>query len=246
MTARRCRPGTSCRSSSNRSALTSDELKDSPVTLPPGCISVSTRPRETGSSTPIRTIRDRRVRARGGERRRCSGGDQDCRTGTDQFFDDGGQRLGALFGPAVEDTNVAAVGPAERRETVAKRNEKSVILLSRPRLDKADARGLDFGRDLVPGHHHHAGEQQKIAAFHWFNSRARFPSGTRPLPQMLAPWSRRAADGEAQLRSCRGPPGSAWSGRAVSRRARTAASQGRGAKPRRPRLALSDVWSRSP
>ena len=47
---------TSCRSSSNRSAITSDELKDSPVTLPPGCISVSTRPRETGSSTPTRTI----------------------------------------------------------------------------------------------------------------------------------------------------------------------------------------------
>ena len=32
---------------------------------------------------------------------------------------------------------------------------------------------------------------------------------------MLAPWSRRAADGEAQLRSCRGPPGSALSSQAA-------------------------------
>src|SRR6516164_2194507 len=95
---------------------------------------------------------------------------------------------GALFGPAVEDTNVTAVGPAESRETVAERNEKSVILLSGPRLDKADARSFDLGRGLVPGHRQHAGEQQKIAAFHWFNSPERFPSGTRSLVrQMLAP-----------------------------------------------------------
>ena len=54
----------------------------------------------------------------------------------------------------VNDTNIAAVDPTKRRETVAERNEKTVILLSQPRVDKADARVFDLGQDLVPGHCH--------------------------------------------------------------------------------------------
>jgi hypothetical protein len=116
MTARRCRPETSCRSSSNRSAITSDELRDNPVTLPPGCISVLTRPRETGSSTPTKTIgivASARVAAS------VAGVPAVTRIVAPEPISSltmAGKRLGALFGPAVDDTNVSAVGPAERRE----------------------------------------------------------------------------------------------------------------------------------
>jgi hypothetical protein len=80
-----------------------------------------------------------------------------------------------LFGPSVNDTNIAAVDPTKRRETVAERNEKTMILLSQPRVDKADVRVFDLGRDLVPGHCHR-GQKQEIAASHSSNSRHGFPS----------------------------------------------------------------------
>ena len=56
MTATRRSPGTSSRSSCNRVAIASDEVRDRPVTFPRGCASLATTPRATGSSTPTMTI----------------------------------------------------------------------------------------------------------------------------------------------------------------------------------------------
>jgi len=94
-----------------------------------------------------------------------------------------------------------------------------VILLSRPRVDKADAQGFGLGGGLVPGHCHRAGEQKEIAAFHSFNPSAQCWTESigdaPPVRQMLALQSQRTARAEAQLGSCRGPPSSAWSGQAA-------------------------------
>src|SRR6516165_5732317 len=165
MTARRCRPGTSCRSSPDRSAITSDEVRDSPVALP-------RVPRTFDDAKGNRIVDadqdnwNGRARAPGSERSRRPGSDQDRHIRADQFFDDGGQLVGSVLGPAVENNDVVAFGPAERGKTGAKRIEKAVVLLPRPRLDKPDARDLDLGRGRVPGHCNHAGQQQEIAAVH--------------------------------------------------------------------------------
>src|SRR6516162_9574699 len=174
MTARRCRPGTSCRSSSNRSAITSDELRDSPVTLPPGCISVSTRPRETGSSTPTRTIG---IVAFALVAASVAGVPAVTRIVAPEPISSLTMAGSASVRSSAQRSRTLTLLPSvqPKAETVAERNEKSVILLSGPRLDKADARGFDLGRGLAPGHRHHPGEQQKIAAFHWFNSPTRSP-----------------------------------------------------------------------
>src|SRR6516165_2749077 len=63
------------------------------------------------------------------------------------------------------------------------------------------------------------GSSRKSRRFIHSTRRHGFLSGTRPLVrQMLVLQLQRAAGAEAQFGSCRGPPGSAWSGRAVSRR----------------------------
>jgi hypothetical protein len=105
--------------------------------------------------------RNGRACALGRERGRRPGGDEDRDTGADQFLDDGGQRLGAILRPAVENSNVAAVGPAERGEVLAKRIEKALVLLPGARMDKADARDLDLSCDRAPGRCHDAGEQHR-------------------------------------------------------------------------------------
>ena len=56
ITARRRRRGTSSCSSCNRFAISSEELSEKPVTLPPGCARLWATPRATGSSTPTRTM----------------------------------------------------------------------------------------------------------------------------------------------------------------------------------------------
>src|ERR1700737_893080 len=85
--------------------------------------------------------------------------------------------MSTLLGPAVENSNVVAVGPAERGEVLAEGIEKALVLLPRPRLDKADAR--DLGRGRFPGYCRDASEQQEIAAFHLFTSSAREIAGSR-------------------------------------------------------------------
>src|SRR3974377_1531122 len=119
-----------------------------------------------------RTLRD--------ERRRRSDGDQRSDARADQFFDDAGQPLGALLGPAVENRDVATVGPAERGEIFAERVKKAQVLPPRPHLDKADARWLDLGRGRVPGDFRGGGEQERVAACHSMTSsaRARIAGGT--------------------------------------------------------------------
>src|ERR1700736_4584451 len=176
MTARRCRPGTSSRGSTNRSVMTSDEFRHSPVALPPGCPRRSATPREAGSSPATMRIGNGALALRS-ECGRCSSGDQDSDARADQFLHDGGQRLGARLGPAVENSNVVAIGPAERGEVLAEGIEKALVLLPRPRLDKADAR--DLGRGRFPGYCRDASEQQEIAAFHLFTSSAREIAGSR-------------------------------------------------------------------
>src|SRR3984893_10935639 len=106
MTARRCRFGTSPRSSCNRPTIISDEVRDRPVAFPPGCARLSTTPRATGSSTPTRTIGIVALV-------RFAASVAAVPAGADQFLDDAGQPLGAPLAPAVEDRDVAAVGPTK-------------------------------------------------------------------------------------------------------------------------------------
>src|SRR5262249_40067928 len=111
---------------------------------------------------------------------RAPDSDQDSDTGADQFFDDPGQPLGALLGPAVDNRDVAAVGPAECRETFAERIEKAPVFLPRPHLDKADVRRLDPGQGWIPSDCRGGGEQQQLAPPHSITSsaRARIDGGT--------------------------------------------------------------------
>jgi len=69
-----------------------------------------------------------------------------------QFIDNRRQRHGALLGPAVDNGNVIAIGPAERREGILEGTDKSLALLPRSRMDKADARDLDLGGSQAPRH----------------------------------------------------------------------------------------------
>ena len=56
MTATRRSPGTSARNNSKRFPISSPELKERPVALPPGCPRLVTIPAPTGSPTPTNTI----------------------------------------------------------------------------------------------------------------------------------------------------------------------------------------------
>src|SRR5258707_7565841 len=63
---------------------------------------------------------------------------------------------------------------------VAEGVEKALVLLPRPRLDKADARRLDLGRGRVPGHSRASCEQHQLPPPHSMTSsaRARIDGGT--------------------------------------------------------------------
>jgi hypothetical protein len=107
---------------------------------------------ETGSSTATRTIGIVAVARFAASVARCAGRDQDGDAGADQLLDDRRQRLGPLLGPAVDNGNVVAIGPAERREAILEGTDRALVLLPRPRMDKADARDLDLGGSRRPRH----------------------------------------------------------------------------------------------
>src|SRR5262249_4863965 len=96
----------------------------------------------------------------GGEGSQRPAGDQHGDAGAYQLLDDGGQPLRVVIGPAIENINVVAVGPAERGETSAEHVEKAMVLLLRSRLDKADARDLDLSRNPMPSDSGRPGKQQ--------------------------------------------------------------------------------------
>src|SRR5207302_7512631 len=101
------------------------------------------------------------------------GGDQDGDAGADQLLDDTGQLLGALLGPAVDNRDVAAIGPAERGEILTERVDKAPVVLPRPHLDKADARRVALAEGRVPAHRGAGGEQQQVAPSHSMTSPVR-------------------------------------------------------------------------
>jgi hypothetical protein len=60
-------------------------------------------------------------------------------------LDNARQTLGAILGPAIDDSDIAAVDPTQRGETVVKCVEKALIVLPSSRVDKAGPPHRDLG-----------------------------------------------------------------------------------------------------
>src|SRR6516162_1829546 len=132
--ANRRRPGRTSRKSSRRLEVVSTSWPDRPVTLPPGCARLRTRPVPTGSFVAANLF--------GGDDCWGSRRNNEIDFEPHEFGRDLGEALVAALRPAILDCEVVTLDPTELAQPLHKRGDPVALNQRRGRAQKPDGRLL--------------------------------------------------------------------------------------------------------